>query len=645
MKIAFLTRQFVSVVLLIISSQVANATVKVAGIFSSNMVLQRDINAPIWGTASPGEAITVTIDGLSMTTRATDKGSWMIYLPSFKAGGPFTISIKGQNEVIFSDVLFGDVWVASGQSNMEWRLENSNNAQTEVSNANFPKMRLFYVKKRVGKEPKSDLDEGQWALCTPETAKGFSAVAYFFGRELHKDINVPIGLINCNWGGTAAEAWTSPTMLKTLPDFRERMMELEAGANWENDLEANDQRNAEKQRIIQESKNGIAQGILKINYNTNDWPTVIAPNWNENLEGVVWLRKMVEIPSEFKGKEIKFDLGRIENMATVYFNEEELGTVSSPNFAEFTVPAKLVKSGKNVIAVRALHRWGKLNFTGPENRMKLYAPNGAVLEDLSGPWKYKTGLEPAFPQVIGYQNYPASLFNGMLYPIIPYGIKGVIWYQGESNAGRAWQYRSLFQALIEDWRVHWGQGYFPFLFAQLANYMDIPEQPIDDDWAELREAQTMALRLPNTGMAVTMDIGEQFDIHPRNKQDVGHRLAVAAKKVAYGQDIVHSGPMYRSMEVNKDEIEIAFDYVGNGLTVKGEKLKGFQIAGSDKKFYWAEANIVGGKVFVKSEKVKQPVAVRYGWGKNMECNLYNKNGLPASPFRTDDWPGITGPGK
>lgn len=645
MKIAFLTRQFVSVVLLIISSQVANATVKVAGIFSSNMVLQRDINAPIWGTASPGEAITVTIDGLSMTTRATDNGNWMIYLPSFKAGGPFTISVKGNNEVIFSDVLFGDVWVASGQSNMEWRLENSNNAQTEVSNANFPKMRLFYVKKRVGKEPKSDLDEGQWALCTPETAKGFSAVAYFFGRELHNDLNVPIGLINCNWGGTAAEAWTSPTMLKSLPDFRERMMELETGANWENDLEANDQRNAEKQRIIQESKNGIAQGILKINYNTNDWPTVIAPNWNENLEGVVWLRKMVEIPSEFKGKEIKFDLGRIENMATVYFNEEELGTVSSPNFAEFTVPAKLVKSGKNVIVVRALHRWGKLNFTGPENRMKLYAPNGAVLEDLSGPWKYKTGLEPAFPQVIGYQNYPASLFNGMLYPIIPYGIKGVIWYQGESNAGRAWQYRSLFQALIEDWRVHWGQGYFPFLFVQLANYMDIPEQPIDDDWAELREAQTMALRLPNTGMAVTMDIGEQFDIHPRNKQDVGHRLAVAAKKVAYGQDIVHSGPMYRSMEVNKDEIEIAFDYVGNGLTVKGEKLKGFQIAGSDKKFYWAEANIVGGKVFVKNEKVKQPVAVRYGWGKNMECNLYNKNGLPASPFRTDDWPGITGPGK
>ncbi len=645
MRNAFSTRQFVSVLILLFTIQSGFATVKVAGIFSGNMVLQRDINAPIWGTASPGEVITVTIDGLSQTTRADNRGDWMVYLPPFQAGGPYTISVKGQNEVTFSDVLFGDVWVASGQSNMAWRLENSDNAQTEVSNANFPKIRLFYVKRRVGKEPKSDLDGGQWEACSPETAKGFSAVAYFFGRELHQDINVPIGLINCNWGGTAAEAWTSPTMLKTLPDFRERMIELEAGSNWENDLEANDQRNAEKQRIISESKNGIAQGVLKIGYSTNDWPTVIAPNWKEELEGVVWMRKIVEIPSEFKGKEIKFDLGRIENMAAVYFNEVELGNVSSPNFAEFTVPPKLVKSGKNVIVVRALHRWGKLNFTGPESRMKLYAPNGAVLVDLSGPWKYKTGLEPEFPQVIGYQNYPASLYNGMLHPIIPFGIKGVIWYQGESNAGRAYQYRSLFQALIEDWRVQWGQGYFPFLFVQLANYMDVPEQPEESDWAELREAQAMALRLPNTGMAVTMDIGEQFDIHPGNKQDVGHRLALAAKKIAYGQDIVHSGPLYRSMEVNKGEIEVAFDYVGNGLMVKGEKLKGFQIAGSDKKFYWADANIVGGKVFVKSEKVKQPLAVRYGWGKNMECNLYNKNGLPASPFRTDDWPGITGPVK
>jgi len=300
-----------------------------------------------------------------------------------------------------------------------------------------------------------------------------------------------------------------------------------------------------------------------------------------------------------------------------------------------------VKAGKNTITVRLVHRWGSPNFHGPAESMKLYAPNGSVLEDLTGPWKYKSGLEPAFPKVVSYQNNLASLYNGMLKPIIPYGIKGAIWYQGESNAGRAYQYRDLFQSMIEDWRVQWGQGYFPFLLVQLANFMDMPNEPGDDAWAELREAQTMALQLPNTGMAVTIDLGERFDIHPRNKQDVGYRLALAAKKVAYGQDIVFSGPIYSGMVVKSNEIQLSFDNVASGLMVKGEKLSGFQIAGADKKWYWADAQIVGGKVYVTSDKVKQPVAVRYGWSINTDANLYNKNGLPASPFRTDDWQGMT----
>jgi len=351
---------------------------------------------------------------------------------------------------------------------------------------------------------------------------------------------------------------------------------------------------------------------------------------------------MIEVPKEFKGKELRFDLGRISNNAWVYFNETELGRVNDPNFVEFTVPAKLVKSGKNVITVRIANSWGSFtNFSGPEDRMKLFAPNGAVLEDLSGPWKYHDGLEPEFPETIRYSHYPVSLYNGMLHPIIPYGIRGVIWYQGESNAGRAYQYRSLFQSMIEDWRVRWGQGYFPFLFVQLANFLDIPDEPTESDWAELREAQMMALRLPNTGMAVTMDIGERFDIHPRNKQDVGHRLALWAKKMAYGLDVVYSGPLYKGYEINGNDIEVAFDHIGKGLMVKGDKLKGFQIAGKDKKFYWADAQIVGGEVFVSSEKVREPVAVRYNWAINLDGNLYNKDGLPASSFRTDDWPGIT----
>lgn len=615
----------------------AYAEVKVARIFSDHMVLQRDVNAPVWGTADPGEKISLEINGLIVSAIAGKDGKWKVYLPEFEAGGPFELMVKGTNEVKFSDVMFGDVWVASGQSNMAWRLENSNNPKEEVQNANHPNIRLFYVPRTVGKTPKDDLTGGQWDVCTPEVAKEFSAVAYFFGRELNKDLNVPIGLINCNWGGTVAEAWTSSEMLQTLPDFKDRVIELNEGPNWEEDLEANAQRGRDKNEIINNAFKGLEVGVHKVNYNSNDWPVVIAPYWEEKLGGVVWMRKVVEIPKEYKGKEIRFDLGRIDNNATIYFNEQKLGVAGSPKFSEFTVPAKLVKAGKNVIAVRLLHRWGTPNFQGPEDRMKLYAPNGAVLESLAGPWKYKTDLEPAFPEIKGYHNYPMSLFNGMVNPIIPYGIKGAIWYQGESNASRGYQYRKLFQSMIEDWRVRWGMDYFPFLFVQLANYMDIPEQPQEDNWAELREAQTMALNLPNTGMAVTIDIGEMFDIHPRNKQDVGYRLALAAKKIAYGKEVVFSGPLYKGYEINGSDVEIAFDHIGKGLMVKGEKLTGFQIAGKDMKFYWADAQIVGGEVFVSSDKVKEPVAVRYGWAINPECNLYNKNGLPASPFRTDDW--------
>jgi len=632
---------FIVVLISLFVSQDLFSAVKVARIFSNNMVLQRDINASVWGTANPGEKIVAEINGLVSSTVTSADGKWILRLPVFTAGGPYKLTIKGDNEVKFNDVMFGDVWIASGQSNMEWRLENSNNGGEEVKNANHPDIRLFYVPKRVGKTPKEDLEGGQWDKCTPEIASSFSAVAYFFGRELNKELNVPIGLINCNWGGTQIEAWVSTEMLKALPEHKGRVIDLENGPNWEEDLAANDQRSKEKTEIINNSFEGLELGVHKINYNSNDWPVVIAPNWEEKLDGIVWMRKVIEVPKEYKGQELRFDLGRISYHATVYFNEVELGSTTSPYFTEYTVPAKVVKSGKNVITVRLLHYWGTPNFEGPEDRMKLYSPSGAVLESLAGPWKYKTGLEPEFPEIIGYQNYPASLYNGMLYPIIPFGIKGAIWYQGESNAGRAYQYRALFQSMIEDWRVRWGMDYFPFLFVQLANYMDIPEEPKEDNWAELREAQTMALRLPNTGMAVTIDIGEMFDIHPRNKQDVGHRLALAARKFAYGENIAYSGPLYKSMEINGNDIEISFDHVGKGLQMKGEKLTGFQIAGKDKKFYWAKAQIVGGEVFVSSDKVKVPVAVRYGWAINPECNLYNKNGLPASPFRTDDWPGKT----
>lgn len=404
MKKTFSLASFICALFLLINVNFSHAEVRVAQIFSDHMVLQRGINVPIWGTADPGEKITLNINGLVSTAVTGKDGNWKTYLPEFEAGGPYEMVVKSSNEVKFEDILFGDVWVASGQSNMAWRLENSNNGEEEVKNANLPEVRLFYVPRRVGKMPKDDLEGGQWDVCTPEAAKGFSAVAFFFGKELNKDINVPIGLINCNWGGTVAEAWTSSDMLQTLPDFKERVIELDEGPNWEDDIEANEQRGRDKNGIINNSFNGLEVGVHKVSYNSNDWPVVIAPDWDEKLDGVVWMRKVLEIPKEFKGQELRFDLGRISNNATIYFNEQKLGISGSPYFAEFTVPAKLVKAGKNVIAVRLLHRRGTPNFQGPEDRMKLFAPNGAVLESLSGPWKYKTGLEPEFPNIIGYQN-------------------------------------------------------------------------------------------------------------------------------------------------------------------------------------------------------------------------------------------------
>ena len=628
--------------LLLLVGQFAYANVTLPRIFGNNMVLQRDMNIPVWGNASPNENIAVNLNGVTATIQASDKGKWKLMLPAMKAGGPYEMHVKGNNEIVFSNVLIGDVWFASGQSNMEFKLKGANNADQEIAAASYPQIRLFDVPNAVAQQPKTDIEGGNWEECSPQTAGDFSAVAYFFGRDIYQDQHVPIGLIDCDWGGTPAEAWTSEAMLTSMPEFKQWIAEIkQKNPDWESDLQANSERNARKQDIINNSKEGVKIGVPDINFKDANWDLIQVPNWDKSFDGIVWLRKIVNVPKEYKKQAIKIDLGRLENMATVYFNGKELGTQYSPKFTTFDVPADLVKSGENIIAVRLLHRWGHPNFDGPAERMKVTAMNGAIIDDLSGTWRYKTGIEPPFPEVIGYQNWPASLYNGMVAPVIPFAIKGVIWYQGESNAGRACQYRTLFPKMIEDWRIRWGEDYFPFLFVQLANYMDVIEQPTEDAWAELRDAQRHTLTLPNTGMAVIIDIGEALNIHPKDKQDVGTRLALAAKKVAYGQDIVYSGPTYESMEIKGNEMELTFDNIGKGMVAKGGPLKGFTIAGEDHKFYQANAQIVGGKVFVSSDQVKNPVAVRYAWASNPVCNLYNKEGLPASPFRTDNWTGIT----
>ncbi len=492
------------------------ADVKLPAVISDNMVLQQGMEVPIWGWAEPGEQVMVSVSWHSMAwgVSADKDGKWMFKMNPPKVGGPYEMTISGKNSIKIRNILVGEVWVCSGQSNMAMPVSRSTNAEQEIAAADYPNIRLLTVERKTAEQPQADC-VGNWSLCSLQTIPDFSAVAYYFGRELHKELDVPVGLIHTSWGGTPAEAWTRREMLEVEPDFA---LILERFAD------------------------------------------VVA--------------KYPEAKKEYEQKVKKWE-----------------------------------------DAVKKARAEGKK----PPRRPR----------------------EPVGP--VHHQS-PGILYNGMIAPLIPYGIQGAIWYQGEANAnsGRSYQYRKLFPAMIENWRNDWGQGDFPFLFVQLANFRDIVPEPAESAWAELREAQLMTLSLPKTGMAVIIDIGDADNIHPKNKQDVGKRLALWALAKTYGRKLVYSGPLYKSMKVEGGKIIVHFEHIGGGLVVGGgEPLKGFAIAGADRKFVWADAKINGIIIVIDSDKVAEPVAVRYGWADNPVCNLYNKQGLPASPFRTDDWPGIT----
>ena len=638
------------------------SNIHLPAIFSDNMVLQRDIKIPVFGTANPGGKVMVKFEGKQQSAKVSKDGTWQIDLGPHKAGGPFELTIFGQDTLTFKNVMVGEVWLASGQSNMEMPLAGGGmvlNYEQEIAAANYPNIRLFHAEHIMSNTPLKDVTSAGWKECSPETVPLFSSVAYFFGRHLYNELDIPIGLVHSSWGGTPAEAWTSKNSLEQFPEFvsvineleendgnadMDRMMDVyrEKLADWQTDV-----------KNLMSTSNTLKQGWQNPQYDDSQWGTMPVPSiWETQglkVDGIVWFRKDINIPDEWQGQDLKLALGPINDFDVTWFNGKEIGSEAHVNIPRnYNVPSSLVEKGKNSLVVQVLDIGNVGGIFDPSGQLSLINPAGDSIS-LAGPWRYK--VDPFFPNLDNMpnlpgipmdQNRPTVLFNAMISPLIPYAIRGAIWYQGESNAGRAYQYRTLFPALIQDWRSHWGQGDFYFLFVQLANFMGPQPTPEDDAWAELREAQLLTLSLPNTGMAVTIDIGEERDIHPKNKQDVGKRLALNAMNLVYGQDVEYSGPIYKSKTVDGDKIKLIFDHVGEGLAAKdNEKLLGFAIAGEDKKFTWADAVIDGETVLVSSPYVSKPVAVRYAWAINPICNLYNKAGLPASPFRTDEWDGIT----
>lgn len=637
----------------------ATAQIKLPAIFSDNMVLQRNAKIPIWGMGKPGQQITVKIHQQSKTTTADRDGKWRVDLAAMSAGGPYELTVSGAETIAFKKVMIGEVWLCSGQSNMEMPLVSTwatvNNFKTEVAAANYPDLRLFIAKRAKSTKPRTDVESEGWKRCDSTSVKNFSATAYFFGRHLQQKLGVPVGLIQSAWGGTVVETWTSSATLKTVPDMAGFVKLLETSpVDSIFDESAFAAKMAAWNRQLDELDTAAPETGAAWNhpdFDDSSWKTMLLPNnWERAglpaFDGIVKFRKSLQLPESFSKQNLQLNLGPIDDADVTYFNGAQIGATSIYNqHRHYRVPADLPKSGKNVIAVRVLDTGGNGGLYGKPETLNLLKDSTQAFS-LAGEWRYQLGSDlqklPPRPALTNTPNRPTVLYNAMIAPLVPYAIRGTIWYQGESNAGRAYQYRTLFPLLIKDWRAHWGQGDFPFLFVQLANFRPAAVEPVDDDWAELREAQTMAFSLPNTGMAVTIDIGDANDIHPGNKQDVGNRLALNARRLVYGENIAYSGPIYKSMKIEVNRIRLFFNHAQDGLMSKdGDKLQGFAIASEDRKFVWAEAMIDGKTVVVSSLQIAKPAAVRYAWAINPVCNLYNRAGLPASPFRTDAWAEIT----
>jgi sialate O-acetylesterase len=619
----------------------ARANVTPAALFRDHAVLQQGMEIPVWGTAEEGEKVAVTLGDRTVSTEAR-QGRWSVRLPAIKAGGPYTLTIQGRNRVVVSDVLIGEVWLCGGQSNMERQLgprppqKPLLNWENEAASANFPQIREFAVPQKFSAQPQQEVG-GQWSVCTPTNVINFSAVGFFFGRALHEARHVPIGLIHSSYGGTPAEAWMSAEGLAPLHDFDAALQLLHryeadpagAQAEYERVLTAWFEANDVGTRATP------AWSVASLD--TAEWRTMRLPTlWEDaglpNFDGVVWFRREFTLPDDWAGQDAELHLGAIDDADTTWVNGQQVGQTDGwDKLRVYRVSGSMLHPGRNTVSVRVSDAGGGGGLWGHGDRLALTRTDGRRIE-LDGEWRYRVSLDfaktPRPPaSVANTSGAPTVLYNAMIAPLEPYALRGVIWYQGEANADRAVQYQTLFPALVADWRRVWGRD-FPFLYVQIAPFNGMPP--------EIREAQLLSLpKTRPSAMVVTTDVGDAEDIHPANKRPVGERLALAARAIAYGEKIVYSGPLYQSVRFDGPRAIVSFTEIGGGLQARDGELKGFTLAGEDGIFHAATARISGDTVEVTAEGVTHPTAVRYGWANVPDGNLFNRAGLPASPFRSD----------
>ena len=640
---------FFLVIFCLLISQSIRAEIKLPGYFTDNMMLQRDMPIKIWGWGNRYETVTVSIHDQKVNTRCKKDGTWEIILSPIPYGGPYSLTVQGkENSIKIENILIGDIWLCSGQSNMEWTVEQSANSKQEVQNANYPEIRALKVPKSIKNSPQDNFN-AQWEICSPSTVGAFSGIAYYYARALYKEVQIPIGIINASWGGTDIETWISDEAFTALPSNVQKQYNMEVVNNLEEYIRQN---KGQKQAFLDAMENdpGINNQWFIPGFNTVAWEEMKVPGeWGTTplslIDGHVWFKYDLNLTCTEAGRPATLSLGTIDDADITWVNGTKVGNASGWDTPRiYSIPPGILKEGSNNITVRVTDNGGSGGMWGQEADIYLEIDN--TRHSLAGNWKYQMSVANADYHVLDItpNMVHSSLYNTMIHPLTPFRIKGVIWYQGENNVGAGYDYRTLFQTQIKDWRTRWGYE-LPFYWVQLANLYPEDTTPVGSSWAELRESQAMTLELPHTGQATIYDIGDAYSIHPTNKQEVGRRLSLIALHKDYGRDsLVYSGPTFQNVSFKENTAVITMNTYGSQLTIHNKYgyLEGFSIAGEDRKFVWAKAFIdANGKIIVYNENIAEPVAVRYAWSNNPAANLFNAQGLPAIPFRTDSWKGAT----